>query len=213
MSRCLFEDFTAELFQKLHTLKYETGYQKIPEYPIQSSSNWSNHFFFFFTKMDIFMGLSILTTLFPYVLYAFTFKYPKFVSRFLNQKQIIHLSQALKLIDVCCAIPTLYKAGVNGAGICVGLPLVFVGQYLNELVYTILGDGGVYYGVELQTVQKRKIGGFPFTLYDPQYKGSIMTIIGGAFCFNTTRDLMIILIPWMVAYFSIIIVENTKTYY
>ncbi|OHT08737.1 hypothetical protein TRFO_04841 [Tritrichomonas foetus] len=163
--------------------------------------------------MDALMAISIFTTLIPYVLYAVTFKFPNFIRRYLNQKQIIQISQYLKLIDFVCALPTLYRAGVNGPGICIGLPIVFLGQYLNELVYTVLGDGGVYYGVELRTVKPRKIGGFPFNLYDPQYKGSIMSIIGGALCFNTTRDLMIIVIPWMISYFTIIVVENTKTYY
>lgn len=163
--------------------------------------------------MDIFMGLSIATTIIPYILYAITYKFPTFVRKYLTQKQIIEISQYLKLIDTFCAFPTLYRAGVNGPGICVGLPLVFLGQYLNELVYTVLGDAGVYYGYELKTVKPRRIGGFPFTLVDPQYKGSIMTIIGGALCFNTTRDLMIIVIPWMLSYFSIIIVENTQTIY
>ena len=156
---------------------------------------------------------SIITTLLPYILYAATYKFPTFVGKYLTQRQIIQISQYLKLIDVLCATPTLYRAGINGPGICIGLPLVFLGQYLNELVYTVLGDGGVYYGYELKTVKPRRIGGFPFTLCDPQYKGSIMSIIGGALCFNTTTDLMTILIPWMVSYFSIIIVENTKTIY
>lgn len=158
---------------------------------------------------EVSMALSVFSTLFPYLLYTWVYKWPRSLSRYLNQKQFIAVAQYTKLFDLACAVPTLWRAGVNGAGVCIGLPIMFVGQYLNELVYSVLGDAGVYYGIEFRVVKPRQIKGFPFTISDPQYKGSIMTILGAVFCFNTTRDLMILTIPWMIAYFYEICVENT----
>ena len=158
----------------------------------------------------VLMAGSVITTLFPYIMYTVAYKCPRFVQRYLTQKQFIAVAQYTKLVDLACAAPTLYRAGINGAGICIGLPIMFIGQYLNELVYSVLGDSGVYYGLEFGVVKARHISGFPFTISDPQYKGSVMTVIGAAFCFNTTRDLMILTIPWMIAYFYVICVENTK---
>jgi hypothetical protein len=107
-------------------------------------------------------------------------------------------------------VPSIFRAGVNGAGICIGLPLAFVGQYLNELVYCVLGDAGVYYGLELKTVKPRQISGFPFVISDPMYRGSILTLIGLLFCLNSTRDVVVLATTWTFAYFYQICIENTR---
>ena len=156
------------------------------------------------------MAMSVFLTLSPYLLYTWAYKWPRSLSRFLTQKQFIAIAQYAKLLDLAVATPTIYKAGINAAGLCVGIPIMFVGQYLNELVYSVLGDAGVYYGLEFKSVKPRQITGFPFTISDPMYKGSILTIIGSTMCFNVTRDMMIITIPWMISYFYEICVENTK---
>jgi hypothetical protein len=143
-------------------------------------------------------------------MYTWAFKYPRHMSHFLTQQQFVNLAQYAKLACFASAVPTLYRAGVNGAGIWIGLPLVFVGQYLSELVYSVLGDAGVYYGLELQTVKPRKISGFPFSISDPQYRGSVLTLIGLLFCLNTTRDIVTLMFPWVLSYFYEICIENTR---
>jgi hypothetical protein len=69
----------------------------------------------------------------------------------------------------------MYRAGINAPGLCIGLPFAIIGQYLSELVYSVLGDAGVYYGIELAVVKPCRITGFPFLMSDPQYRGSLLT--------------------------------------
>lgn len=163
--------------------------------------------------MDFVFFIAIISTIFPYIVYAMAYKYPNITKKYLTQKQIIKIGQITKIIEAVCSLPTFCRAGFNGAGIPIGLPLVFLGQYLNELVYVTIGEAGVYYGYELKTIKPRRISGFPFTLHDPQYKGAILTVIGGSFCFNTTKELMIINITWMFCYFSGLVIENSETIY
>jgi hypothetical protein len=160
--------------------------------------------------MDWFMATSMVLMVLPYATYTWAFKYPRSISRFVTQPQLVELAQYAKLICIACAAPTVYRAGVNAAGLCIGLPLAFIGQYLSELVYSILGDAGVYYGIELQTVKPRNINGFPFSISDPMYRGSILTLIGLLFCLNTTRDVVILAFPWVLSYFCQICIENTQ---
>lgn len=155
------------------------------------------------------VGLAMVSTVLPYLSYAWAFKLPNSFRRFFTQKQLIDFAQAMKLFEFAITMPTLYKAGLNNSGVGIGLILIFIGQYLNEVVYSVIGDAGVYYGLELKVVKPRKIGGFPFTLHDPMYKGTIMTIIGGLFCFNTSKEIMMIIATWMVSYYGMVLVENT----
>ena len=154
--------------------------------------------------------LSSILTASPYLFYSILYKYGRQIRNYCNQKTIIHVAQAVKIINFIVILPILNQAGVNGPGISIGLPLVFLGQYLIEIVYCYIGDAGTYYGLELGTIQRRKIDGFPFTLNDPMYKGVILTIIGATMCFNATRDLLFSVIPWIVMVFAQTIVENTK---
>lgn len=165
------------------------------------------------TMIDLYklsIELGVFSTILPYLTYAWVFKLPNSFRKFFTQKQLIHFAQFMKLFEVAISAPTLYKAGINNSGVAIGLFIIFVGQYLNEIVYSVLGDAGVYYGLELKVVKPRKIGGFPFNIHDPQYKGSILTIIGGLYCFNTTKELMILIATWMLSYFGIVLVENTQ---
>lgn len=155
------------------------------------------------------VGLAMVSTVLPYLSYAWAFKLPNSFRRFFTQKQLINFAQAMKLFEFTITAPTLYKAGMNNSGVVIGLILIFIGQYLNEVVYSVIGDAGVYYGLELKVVKPRKISGFPFTLHDPMYKGTIMTIIGGLFCFNTSREIMMIIATWMISYYGMVLVENT----
>jgi len=160
--------------------------------------------------MDFFTKVAIGCTIVPYFFYTWAYKFPKSFSRFFTQKQLIRASVWAKIVGCFCHAPACFRAGINGPGLCLSIPLVIVGQYLNELVYNLLGDSGVYYGIELQAVKPKKIGGFPFTLCDPQYKGSVLTVFGTFLAFNTTTEILQLAIPWIVSYFTIMIVENTK---
>lgn len=153
--------------------------------------------------------VAIITILAPYWFYAWAYKYPRSFRRFFTQKQLMKASQIAKIISCICHLPACYSAGPNGPGLCIAIPFLFVGQYLNELVYAMLGDAGVYYGIELKSIRPKRIGGFPFTIRDPQYKGSILTVFAFFFAFNTTRETIMLTITWMLSYFCIVIVENT----
>jgi hypothetical protein len=103
----------------------------------------------------------------------------------------------------------MYRAGINGPGMCIGVPFGIIGQYLSEAVYSRLGDAGVYYGIELGTVKPRAVSGFPFVISDPMYRGAILTVVAFLLVFNATRDAAILTTVWFVAYFYEICVENT----
>ncbi|EAY21459.1 hypothetical protein TVAG_198980 [Trichomonas vaginalis G3] len=159
--------------------------------------------------IDFSQFVCIFTTLFPYFLYTCAYKFPNTLSKIMTQKTLIQISTWNKIIGAVFHLPTCFRAGINGPGLCIAIPLVFVGQYLNEVVYNVLGDSGVYYGNELKTSKPKNISGFPFTMGDPMYKGAILTVLGWFFAMNTTRDIIIICVPWMIAYFTQVIIENT----
>lgn len=155
--------------------------------------------------------VSMITTVIPYFSYSWAFKYPNSFLKYFTQVQLIHFAQFMKLFTVMTSAPTLFYVGINKSGVVIGLILIFVGQYLNELVYSIIGDAGVYYGLELQVVKPRKIGGFPFNIHDPMYKGTILTVMGGMFCFNMSKEFILLLATWFISYFGMDIVENTES--
>jgi hypothetical protein len=160
--------------------------------------------------MDLLFSIAITFTLCPYALYTWAYKFPASFSRLLTQGQLVEIAQWMKLICVACSLPTMYQAGMNGPGLVIGLPLAILGQYLSEVVYSLLGDAGVYYGIELGTVKPRRITGFPFHVSNPQYRGAVMTVIGLMMCVNITREIVMLITAWLVAYFYEICVENTK---
>jgi hypothetical protein len=160
--------------------------------------------------MDFFQVAALVTILLPYIVYTWVYKSPSSFSRFFTQKQFIEFSQWTKLFSICCAVPTAFRSGINGHGLCLGLPLAVIGQYLSEVVYSVLGDAGVYYGIELAVVKPRRITGFPFGISDPQYRGSLLTVIAFLLFFNTTRESGMMITAWMMVYFYQICMENTK---
>lgn len=131
------------------------------------------------------------------------------MKKYMSQETLITISFNMKIVEAIFTLPFLYQAKWNGDGLIIGIPLLFVGQYLYNLTAAILGDGGIYYGIEMKTVKPRIIVDFPFNIADPMYKGDIITIIGIMFCFNSTKELMIIGITWIFSIFYSIIVENT----
>jgi hypothetical protein len=160
--------------------------------------------------MSVLQFLTVFFIVAPYMLYTCAYKFPSVLSRFLTQKQLIEVSQWMKLLCIACAVPSMYRTGINGVGMCIGLPLAIIGQYLTELVYSLLGDAGVYYGIELGTVKPRDISVFPFGVSDPMYRGAILTVIGLLMIFNTTRETVVLAMAWIIIYFYEICIENTK---
>lgn len=153
--------------------------------------------------------IAIVFGIIPFMLYAWAYKLPVSCKAVLGQKRLAQIGQTLRILNLVVSVPFFVRAGINLYGLCIGIPLMFVGQYLVEVVYGALGDCGVYYGCELGIITPRRISGFPFTMSDPMYKGSMLTLLGGLLCFNLTRDLMLITISWFVGLFLIICVENT----
>lgn len=160
-------------------------------------------------QLDFTHLVCIFTTLFPYFLYTWAYKHPSSFRRIFTQKGLIQIATWNKIIGAAFHLPTCFRAGINGPGLCIAIPLVFVGQYLNEVVYNVLGDSGVYYGNEIGNVKPKMISGFPFTIGDPMYKGALLTVLGWFFAMNTTREIIIICVPWIIAYFTQVIIENT----
>ena len=153
--------------------------------------------------------LCALATLLPYPFYTWAYKWPRSLYRYVDQKHFVTIAQYTKLLNVAFALPTLLEAEINKDGIWIGLPLMFIGQYLVLLVYSVLGDAGVYYGLEYHTISKKKIEGFPFNMSDPMYKGSVLSVLGLFFLVKTNPHVIMITIPWMISYFYEICVENT----
>lgn len=59
-----------------------------------------------------------------------------------------------------------------------GSLLLTIGQIFNVSVYNILGEKGVYYGLQYNTVEKKIIKGFPFIINHPLYIGGILSYLG-----------------------------------
>ena len=48
----------------------------------------------------VLMALSVISTLAPYLMYTWVYKWPRSMSRYLNQKQLIAIAQYTKLFAV-----------------------------------------------------------------------------------------------------------------
>jgi len=94
------------------------------------------------------------------------------------------------ILRLCSMITTGYWLKINIIDIYgflpatnigwIGIPCIIYGQALNIGVYITLGLVGVYYGKEFGVVKNEiYYTGFPFSVISqPQYSGSILTIIG-----------------------------------
>jgi hypothetical protein len=78
--------------------------------------------------MDSLQFISIVFTLFPYILYTWAYRFPASLSRVLTQRQLVEIAQWMELICVACGLPTMYRAGVNGPCLVIGLPMAVLGQ-------------------------------------------------------------------------------------
>ncbi|KAJ7552303.1 hypothetical protein O6H91_06G049500 [Diphasiastrum complanatum] len=87
------------------------------------------------------------------------------------------------------------------------LNIVFIvfGQYLNLRVYQLLGEDGVYYGVRFGK-QIPWVDKFPFGyMRDPQYIGSILTLLG-CFCWFPWYYIAL----WISGYLFMMILERKE---
>lgn len=98
----------------------------------------------------------------------------------------------------------------------IGAPCIIYGQALNIGVYKTLGLKGVYYGKEFGVLKNVKYHtGFPFSVISqPQYSGSILTIIGCTIIwgmkpdYTINYDLLTLSITAICSYIFSIKVEN-----
>ncbi|KAK4485818.1 hypothetical protein RD792_008465 [Penstemon davidsonii] len=82
-------------------------------------------------------------------------------------------------------------------------PLFISGQFLNFRVYQLLGESGTYYGVRFGK-HIPWVTGFPFgVIKDPQYVGSILSLIA---CLAWVPFFYILL--WILGYIFMIKVES-----
>ncbi|KAK6912314.1 Phospholipid methyltransferase [Dillenia turbinata] len=82
-------------------------------------------------------------------------------------------------------------------------PLFLFGQFLNFRVYQLLGETGTYYGVRFGK-SIPWVTEFPFgVIKDPQYVGSIMSLLA---CLNWVPFTYILL--WVLGYVFMICVES-----
>ena len=145
----------------------------------------------------------------PYIVYAYAYKNPKNFTDFFTLDQFADMSIFAKGISCVLLLIAGIKSGFNKQGVFYGIPLIILGQYLNSTVYKKLGKVRTYYGYEFGVVDLEMLTGFPFTFGHPQYKGSILTVLGGYFLVNNNSRITISCMLWIVCYFFIIAVEST----
>ncbi|KAF9613667.1 hypothetical protein IFM89_009630 [Coptis chinensis] len=84
-------------------------------------------------------------------------------------------------------------------------PLFLFGQFLNFRVYQLLGESGTYYGVRFGK-NIPWVTEFPFGyIRDPQYVGSIMSLLA---CLSWVPYQYILL--WILGYLCMIKIESTE---
>ncbi|KAF4353740.1 hypothetical protein F8388_024309 [Cannabis sativa] len=84
-------------------------------------------------------------------------------------------------------------------------PLIAFGQFLNFRVYQLLGESGTYYGVRFGK-KIPWVTEFPFGyIQDPQYVGSIMSLLA---CSSWVPFQYILL--WILGYVFMIIIESKE---
>ena len=152
----------------------------------------------------------LVTMITPYMLYTWAFKAPENFKKHLTQDQLVYISSIIHGITFITYFWICISAGWCIYGLILGLPLIACGQYLNYLVYNKLGQVRAYYGWELDLDNNPPQEGFPFTLGDAQYKGCMLTVLGFYFCFESTFELTVVSGAWVLMYFYMILMENSK---
>ncbi|CAM6112194.1 unnamed protein product [Calypogeia fissa] len=145
----------------------------------------------------------------PFGFYTFLWKRPQEWVKFCGQKNVdpshrmAQISHALKVLQILA----LVSVATNFSSLPPWYaPVLFVaGQYLNLKTYELLGEAGVYYGAifgkQLPWVEK-----FPFGyIRDPQYWGSILSLLG----VSTWIPFKFILL-WILGYFYMMILEREE---
>ena len=152
--------------------------------------------------------LFVVTLVTPYFCYSVAYLAPTTFKKVLTQRQLVVFSSVLKAVCMCLYIYFGFEAGVNYAGLPLGLVLFAAGQYLNLLVYRLLGELRAYYGWELGLFSGPMLTGFPWTIGHAQYKGLMISVIGSWCCFNPAPKFTAMNMLWVAMYFYIITVES-----
>ncbi|KAG5000914.1 phosphatidyl-N-methylethanolamine N-methyltransferase [Glycine soja] len=117
-------------------------------------------------------------------------------------KVMAYVSYFLKLVQF---ISLFYVSSFHWPPPFYFWPLIAFGQFLNFRVYQLLGETGTYYGVRFgKTIPW--VTEFPFgVITDPQYVGSIMSILA---CFSWVPFQYILL--WVLGYVFMMHVESKE---
>ncbi|PIA48194.1 hypothetical protein AQUCO_01400638v1 [Aquilegia coerulea] len=154
--------------------------------------------------VNIFVSIGILI---PFPFYYWLWRYPSNWVSLVGKgrdpaKVMAQVSHLLKLIQF---ISLFSVSSLSWPPPFYFWPLFFFGQFLNFRVYQLLGEAGTYYGVRfgknIPWVTK-----FPFGyISDPQYVGSIMSLIA---CLSWVPFQYILL--WVLGYLFMIKVESKE---
>lgn len=133
-------------------------------------------------------------------------RYTKFVAPSDPCKTMAFWANILKVIQIASiSLATDWAAAFNLSWMTWALigALLFFGQHLNFLVFKLLGRDGVYYGSRFGK-KLPWIYDYPYShIKDPQYVGSIVTLLGCAFVIPTE-----LFVWWLANYLYLMWLES-----
>ncbi|KAI9020413.1 hypothetical protein DFJ74DRAFT_124478 [Hyaloraphidium curvatum] len=146
----------------------------------------------------------------PFPFYAYLWHYPqKFVDVACTDgadpsHRMAQISTGLKALQILALLTTAsFSSHVFPPWW--SLLLFAGGQYLNVRAYQLLGETGIYYGNRFGR-NVPWVSEFPYgTIKDPQYWGSIMSLLGVT-CWIPLRWVL----PWIAGYFLMMEVERKE---
>lgn len=137
--------------------------------------------------------------------------YPESFQKHFNQDQFIQVMIILNSVTFILYLLLCIKSKFNFSALWLSLLLLIPGLFLVGYSTYLLGEKGTFYGIELGTIENKKIDSFPFTLKFPQLKGLILVVVGVWCLFNPTFELTFVTCVYVVAIFVHILFETYKS--
>ena len=137
--------------------------------------------------------------------------YPESFKQHFDQDQFIKVMIILNAVTFILYLLLCIQSKFNFSAWWLTLSLLIPGLFLVGYSTYLLGEKGTFYGIELGTIENKKIDTFPFTLKFPQLKGLILVILGVWCFFNPTFELTFVTCVYIVAIFFHILFETYKT--
>ena len=137
--------------------------------------------------------------------------YPESFNQHFNQDQFIQIIIILNIVTFGLYLLLCIKSKFNFSAWWLSLFLFLPGLFLVVYSTYLLGRKGTFYGIELGTVENKKIDAFPFMLKFPQLKGLILMVLGVWCLFYPTFELTFVTCVYVVAIFAHILFETYKT--